>query len=65
MQGIVKVILQRGFGFITQQDGLDIYFHVSAVQPRAKFDELRPGDTVEFQVVDGQRGREARPVVVV
>lgn len=42
----------KGFGFITPEEGADIFFHVSEIQGS----EPRDGDKVEFEVGEGQKG---------
>ena len=42
----------KGFGFITQDDGEDIFFHVTEVQGQ----EPQDGDKVQFQVGEGKKG---------
>jgi len=42
----------KGFGFITQEDGKDIFFHVTEVQGQ----EPQDGDKVEFEVGEGKKG---------
>ena len=42
----------KGFGFITLEDGKDIFFHISEVQGP----EPRDGDKVEFEVGEGRKG---------
>lgn len=42
----------KGFGFITKDDGKDIFFHISEVQGA----EPQDGDNVEFEVGEGNKG---------
>ncbi|MEM7646901.1 MAG: cold-shock protein [Pseudomonadota bacterium] len=42
----------KGFGFITKDDGADIFFHISEVQGQ----EPQDGDSVEFEVGEGNKG---------
>ena len=42
----------KGFGFITQDNGNDIFFHISEVQGQ----EPQDGDSVEFEVGEGNKG---------
>ena len=55
---------QKGYGFVTQEDGTDIFVHFSAIQGEG-FKTLHEGQEVEFEVTDGPKGLQAsnvRPV---
>ena len=53
----------KGFGFITPEDGQkDCFVHHSAIQGQG-FKSLAEGDSVEFEVVQGQKGPAAQNVV--
>jgi CspA family cold shock protein len=61
MNGVIKKLTDRGFGFITPEGGSeDIFFHSKSVVG-ATFDELREGDAVTF---DQEAGRDGRPAGV-
>jgi cold shock protein len=51
----------KGFGFIQQDGGADIFVHHSAIQSSG-FKSLSEGDRVEFEVVKGQKGPAAANV---
>jgi len=60
MKGKVKMFnTARGFGFITGDDGKDVYVNVSAIEGGAA---LAVGDTVEYEVESGERGPRAKNV---
>ena len=59
---IKKLISDKGFGFIAG-DGEELFFHSSALQ-EARFDDLREGQKVEFEIGHGPKGPRAENVVV-
>jgi CspA family cold shock protein len=62
LQGTVKWFNEsKGFGFIEQEEGKDIFVHYSAIQGEG-FKTLNEGDRVEFDVVDGPKGPAAANV---
>ena len=52
----------KGYGFIEQDDGPDVFVHFSEIQMEG-FKTLKEGDQVEFDVVEGQKGPAAENVV--
>ena len=54
----------KGFGFIERQDGDDLFVHYSAIRNlRADgYRTLTPGQEVEFDIYEGQKGTEAQNV---
>jgi cold shock protein len=51
----------KGFGFITNEEGGDVFVHYSAIQGSG-FKSLSEGQTVSFDVVDGPKGPHAANV---
>lgn len=54
----------KGFGFIQQDDGPDVFVHFSQIQGDG-FKSLAEGERVRFDVSDGQKGPQASNVVKV
>ncbi|MBP8037379.1 MAG: cold-shock protein [Desulfobulbus sp.] len=52
----------KGFGFIEQEGGKDVFVHHSAIQSDG-FKSLQEGERVSFDVVDGAKGPSAANVV--
>ncbi|GAB3478510.1 cold-shock protein [Marinomonas sp. UCMA 3892] len=60
--GTVKFFNEtKGFGFITQDQGPDVFVHFSAINTSG-FKTLAEGQKVEFQVAQGKKGPEAQNV---
>nr|HDM99656.1 cold-shock protein [Deltaproteobacteria bacterium] len=61
-QGTVKWFNdQKGFGFISQESGPDVFVHFSAIEGSG-FKSLEEGQKVEFDVVEGPKGPQASNV---
>ncbi len=57
--GTIKTLTERGFGFIAREgETKDLFFHSKELQGVA-FNELKVGDTVSFEVVEGEKGPAA------
>lgn len=59
---IKKVVSDRGFGFITGEDGKDYFFHRDGLTSTLNFDRLNGGEKVEFEVEQSPKGVRARNV---
>jgi CspA family cold shock protein len=55
---------EKGFGFITQADGPDVFVHYSGITGEG-YRNLEEGQAVEFDIVDGQKGPQAQNVRLV
>jgi cold shock protein len=55
---VKKLVRERGFGFIQGADGVDLFFHRSALESQG-FDALAEGQAVEFDVEKGDKGPRA------
>ncbi|WP_086930097.1 cold-shock protein [Agarilytica rhodophyticola] len=54
----------KGFGFIEQKSGPDVFAHFSAIVSTG-FKTLAEGQQVEFTIVDGQKGPQAENIVAI
>jgi CspA family cold shock protein len=62
MRGTVKWFNDnKGFGFLTQEDGPEVFVHFSEIQGDG-FKTLNEGEEVEFDLVEGERGPKATNV---
>ena len=62
-QGKIKRLTDRGFGFIETAEKKDMFFHMSTLL-NAQWDDLREGQTVEFEIGEGPKGPRAEQVKV-
>ncbi len=59
MNGTIKTLTGKGFGFISREGEVkDLFFHSKELQG-VTFDELKVGDNVTFEVVDSEKGPAA------
>ncbi|MCY6484820.1 cold-shock protein [Clostridium aestuarii] len=64
MTGTVKWFnSEKGFGFITTDEGNDVFAHFSQIQKEG-FKTLEEGQKVSFDVVDGAKGPQAENITV-
>ena len=59
---IKKIVSDRGFGFITAEDGKDYFFHRDGLTSSLDFDRLMGGEKVQFDVEQGPKGDRAKNV---
>ena len=55
---------EKGYGFITQENGTDLFVHYSEIQTGG-FRTLNEGDKVEFEVTEGKKGKQASQVTLI
>jgi cold shock protein len=59
MQGVIKKVMDKGFGFITPEgDSKDVFFHRNSLVD-VSFDELAEGDAVTFETEQSPKGLNA------
>ncbi|MCF7820324.1 MAG: cold shock domain-containing protein [Candidatus Pacebacteria bacterium] len=58
MEGTIKKLTDKNFGFIAQDGGNDLFFHANNLEG-VSFDELREGDRVSFEIQDTDKGSAA------
>ena len=62
MTGLVKWFnAEKGYGFISQESGDDVFVHFSAIQGKG-FKTLEEGQNVSFEIEEGPRGKQASNV---
>lgn len=62
MQGVIKTLTDKGFGFISREgETKDLFFHSKELNG-VTFEDLKVGDVVTFEVVDTQKGPAATNV---
>ena len=59
---VKKVVSERGFGFITSDEGKDYFFHRTALAATLEFDRLEGGEKVTFDIEQDAKGDRARNV---
>ncbi|MCR4643604.1 MAG: cold shock domain-containing protein [Lachnospiraceae bacterium] len=63
MQGKVKWFnAQKGYGFLSTEEGKDVFVHYTAIQNVEGYKTLDEGQAVEFDIVDGAKGPQAANV---
>lgn len=60
-EGTIKRVTQKGFGFIEDGTGQDMFFHSSALDG-VRFEDLREGQRVSYDVGQGPKGPRAENV---
>ncbi len=59
-EGVVKWFSdQKGYGFIEQENGDDLFVHYSSIVEQHGFKSLSEGDRVQFEIGEGQKGPAA------
>jgi CspA family cold shock protein len=59
MEGTIKTLTDRGFGFISREgESKDLFFHSKELKG-VTYDELKVGDVVTFEIVSGEKGLSA------
>lgn len=56
---------QKGFGFLTTDEGTDVFVHYTGIVSDQKRKSLTDGERVEFSIMDGAKGKQAVDVIVV
>jgi len=63
MTGKIKTLTEKGFGFISREgETKDLFFHANDLSGTV-FNELQVGDSVNFEVVEGDKGPSAKSVM--
>ena len=63
MTGTIKTLRSEGFGFIAREgEAKDLFFHSNDVEGTT-YNELKVGETVSFNIIDGPKGPSAKNVM--
>jgi Cold shock proteins len=63
LTGVVKWFNdEKGYGFISGEDGTDVFVHYSAIKEEGSRKNLNEGESVKYDVVDGPKGLQASNV---
>jgi len=63
VDGTIKKVTDKGFGFITPSDGgKDVFFHLSGLADGTNFDDLHEGQSVSYDTENGPKGPRATRV---
>jgi len=63
LTGVVKWFNdEKGYGFISGEDGTDVFVHYSSIKEEGKRKNLNEGEGVKYDVVDGPKGLQASNV---
>lgn len=64
VSGVVKWFnASKGYGFISNPDGEDVFVHFSSIRDDGSFRSLEEGQKVEFTIGEGKKGPQAQDVV--
>jgi CspA family cold shock protein len=64
VNGVVKWFnADKGYGFITPQEGADLFVHFSSIRENGGYRSLEEGQKVEFTRGEGQKGPQAQDVI--
>lgn len=55
---------KKGYGFIGREDGEDVFVHFTAIESEG-YKSLAEGQKVQFEIVDGPKGKQAAKVITV
>ena len=63
--GVVKWFsASKGYGFISNEEGKDVFVHYSSIRDNGGFRSLEEGQEVEFTIEEGKKGPQAQDVTV-
>ncbi|MDI6779338.1 MAG: cold shock domain-containing protein [Bacteroidota bacterium] len=57
--------VKKGYGFIEWEKGKDVFIHYTEIQTNSEFKKVNEGDIVEFELIEGNKGLQAKKVIIV